>query len=125
MSADMRLQLQLCLSDAERQDPIWSLADTQRVTYQLEREINGITSNEQKRLNMEFFMRSLELEGWCKTTVIQPLRKNIEQRLIHCRDPKMHLVSNISESICAMDSGDNFTTDISDRQHIANEEEAL
>ena len=36
----------------------------------------------------------------------------------------MHLVSHISESIRRMGSGDNFTTDISERLHIANVKEA-
>jgi len=35
----------------------------------------------------------------------------------------MHLVSQISESICRMGSSDNFTTDISERLHIANVKE--
>jgi len=35
----------------------------------------------------------------------------------------MHLVSNMSESIRRMGSGDNFTTDISERLHIANVKE--
>ena len=36
----------------------------------------------------------------------------------------MHLVSHISESIRRMGSGDNFTTDISERLHISNVKEA-
>jgi len=36
----------------------------------------------------------------------------------------MHLVSHISESIWRMSSGDNFSTDISERLHIANVKEA-
>ena len=36
----------------------------------------------------------------------------------------MHLVSHISKSIWRMDSGDNFTTDISRRLHLANMKEA-
>jgi len=36
----------------------------------------------------------------------------------------MHLVSHISESIQRMGSGDNFTTDISEWQHIANVDKA-
>jgi hypothetical protein len=43
MTADKRLQFQICLSDAETDASTWSLADTERLTLQLEREIYGIT----------------------------------------------------------------------------------
>jgi len=46
MTADKRLPFHDCLSDAETEVTTWSLADTERVTNQLEREIYGITSNE-------------------------------------------------------------------------------
>jgi hypothetical protein len=49
MTANKRLQFWLRLSDAETETTTWSLADTERVTIQMEREIYGITSNEQKR----------------------------------------------------------------------------
>jgi hypothetical protein len=63
-------------------------------------------------------------EAWWETIGIQVLRKTIEQYVIHFRYPKMHLVSHISESIRRIGSGDNFTTAISERLHIANVEEA-
>src|SRR5258705_13475975 len=44
--------------------------------------------------------------------------------MIHFGYPKMHLVSHISEAIRRMGSGDNFTTDISERLHISNVKEA-
>jgi len=46
MTTDKQLQIQLRLSDAEAEATIWSLAVTERITNQLEREIDGITSNE-------------------------------------------------------------------------------
>jgi hypothetical protein len=49
MTADKRVQFHIRLSDAATEANTWSLADTERVTNQLEREIYGITSNEQKR----------------------------------------------------------------------------
>jgi hypothetical protein len=100
------------------------LANTERVTHQLEREIDGITSNEQKRFKQEFSIRKIEFEAWWETIGIQALQKTIEQRVIHFGYPKMHLGSHISESIGRMGSGGNFTTDISELLHIANVKEA-
>jgi len=48
MTTDKRLQFQIRLSNAETDATTWSLADTECVTNQLEREIYGITSNEHK-----------------------------------------------------------------------------
>jgi hypothetical protein len=39
------------------------LPDTERVTIQLEREIYGITSNEQKQLKKEFSSRLIKFEA--------------------------------------------------------------
>jgi len=124
MTADKRLQFQIRLSDGETEATTWSLADMEWVTNQLQREIYGITSNEQKRFKMEFSIRLIEFEAWWETIGIQALRKSIEQRVIHFGYQKMHLVSHISESIWRMGSGDNFTTDSSERLHIANVKEA-
>jgi len=55
---------------------------------------------------------------------IEALWKTIEQRVIHFGNPKMHLLSHISESIRQTGSGDNFTTDISEWLDIANVKEA-
>jgi len=100
ITTDEQLLFRLRLSDAETEAITWSLADTERVTNQLEREIYDITSNEQKRFKMEFSIRLIEFEAWWDTIGLQALRKNIEQRVIHFGYPKMHLVSPISESIC-------------------------
>ena len=124
MTVDKQLEFQIRLSDAETEDMTWSLADTERVTNQLERELYGITSNEQKWLKTEFSIRLIEFEAWWGTMGIQALRKSIEQHVIHFGCPKMNLASNISESIRRMGSGDNFTTDISAWLHIANGKEA-
>jgi hypothetical protein len=99
MTADNRLQFQIRLSDTETEATTWSLADTEQVTNQLEREIYGITSNEQKRFQTEFSISLIEFEAWWETIGIQAYRKSIEQQVIHFRYPMMHLVSHISESI--------------------------
>jgi len=53
MTADQRLQFEVRLSDAEIEATTWSLADPEQVTNQLEREIHGITLNEQKHFKTE------------------------------------------------------------------------
>jgi hypothetical protein len=113
MSADKWLQSQIRLSDVETEATTWSLADTELVTIQLEREICGITSNEQMRFKMEFSIRMIQFKAWWKTIRIQGLWITIEQYIIHFGYPKMHCVSHISESVRWMRSGDNLTTDIS------------
>jgi hypothetical protein len=120
MTANKRLQFRLRLSDAETEATTWSLPDTERVTIQLESEIYGITSNEQKRLKKKFSIRLIKFEASWETIGIQALRKTIEPRMIHFGSPKIHLVSYTFESIRRMGSGDNYTTDISERLHIAN-----
>jgi len=91
MTADKQLQFQIRLSDAEAEATTWSFANTEQVTNQLEREIYGITWNEQKRFKMEFSIRLIEFEAWWQTIGIQAVRKSIEQRLIHFGYRKMHL----------------------------------
>jgi len=99
MTADERLQFHIRLSDAETEATSWSLADSERVTKQLDREIYCITSNEQMRFTKEFSLRLIKFEACWEKIGIQALRKTIEQRVIHFGYPKMHLVSHISESI--------------------------
>jgi hypothetical protein len=124
ITADKRLQFQIHLSDAETGATTWSLADTERVTIQLERENYGITSNEQKEFKKEFSIRLIEFEALWETIGIKALRKSFDQRVIHFGYPKLHLVSYISESIQHMGSSDNFTTNCSEWLHIANVNEA-
>jgi len=99
MTADMSLQFQIRLSDAETEATTWSLADTEWETNQLGTKIYGIISNVQMGIMEEFSIRLIEFEAWWGTIVIQALQKTIEQRVIYFGDQKMHLVSHISESI--------------------------
>ena len=124
MSTIKRLPFHNHLSDAEIEATTWSLADSEGVINQLEREIYGITSNEQMRLKREFSLCLIEFEAWWETIGIQTLRKTIEQCVIHFRYPKMYLVSHMSKSIWRVGSVDNFTTDISEWLHIAKVNEA-
>jgi hypothetical protein len=78
MAPDKRLQFQIRQFDAETDATTWSLADMERVTNQLEREIYGITSNEWKRFTTEFSIRMIEFEAWWETISIQALQKTIE-----------------------------------------------
>jgi len=98
MTANKRLQCQIRLPNADTQATTWSLADTERVTIQLETEIVGITLNEQKRFKKVFSFRMIEFKAWWETINVQSLRKTIEQCVIHFGYPKMHLVSHISGS---------------------------
>jgi len=99
MTADRPLQFQIRLSDAETEATIWNLADMERITHQLEREIYGITSNEHKQFKKEFSIRLIESEAWWDTISIQALWQTIAQREFHIGYPTMHHVSHISESI--------------------------
>jgi hypothetical protein len=78
MPADKPLQFQIRLSHDTTEATTWSLADTERVTNQPEREIHGITSNEQKRFKTAFSIRLIMFEAWWETIGIQALRKSIE-----------------------------------------------
>ena len=124
MTTEKRVQFRLCLSDAEIEATTWIIADTDSVVNQLQGEIYGITSKHQMRLTKEFSIHMVELEDFWQAIGVQELRKTIEQRVIHLGYSKVHLVSHISESIWRMGSGDNFTTDISERLHIGNVKEA-
>jgi hypothetical protein len=124
LTADKRLPFRIRLSDAETEATTWSLADKEHASLQREREIYGITWNEQKWLMMEFSIRLIKFQAWCGTIGIQALRKTIEQHVIPFSNPKMHLVSHIFNSIRQMGSGDRFSTDISERLHIANVKDA-
>jgi hypothetical protein len=124
MTTNKRVQFQVCLSDPEIEATTWSLADTDRVVNQLEREIDGISLKNQIWFTKEFSINLVEFEASWQTIGIQGLRKTIKQRVIHFGYSKMHLVSHTTESIWRMGSGDNFTTDISERLHIGNVKEA-
>jgi len=124
MTADKCMQFQIRLSAAATEATTWSLADMERVSNQLEREIYGITWNEQQRFRNKFSIRLIDFEAWWETIGIQTLQKTIVQRVKHFRYPKMYLLSHISQSIRWMGSGDNCTTGISERLHMANLKEA-
>jgi len=124
MTANKQLQFQVFQSDADGDTTTWSLADTERVTNQLEREIYGITSTDQMRFKTEFSICLIEFEARWETIGIEAIRRTIEQRVIHFGYPNMHLLSHISVSILRMGSGDNFTTDISQRLYTVNVNEA-
>jgi len=124
MTTDKRVQFQVCLSDAEIEATTWSITETDHVVNQVERDIYGITSKDQMWLTTEFSIRSVKFAALWHVISVQELRKTIEHRVIHFRYPKMHLVSHKSESIGRIGSGDNFTTDITERLHIGNVNEA-
>jgi len=62
MTAPKHVEFQVRLSDAETEATTWSIADMHCIVSQLEREIYGITSNEQMRFKMELSVRLIEFE---------------------------------------------------------------
>jgi hypothetical protein len=80
---DKRVHYQIRLSDAERAGTTWRLADTENMTKQLEREMYGITWNEQMRFKIEFFLRLIEFEALRVTISIRVLQKTVQQCIIH------------------------------------------
>jgi len=77
MTTDKWMKFHIQLSNAEPEVTTWRLSDTERVTIQLERDIHGITSNEQKRFKKEFSIRIIKFEAWWETIRIQALRKQL------------------------------------------------
>jgi len=125
MTANKQLQFQIRLSNAVTEAKPWSLADTERVTIQLEREIYGITSNDQKQFKKEFSVHMIEFYPWWEIIGIQALRKTTKRRIIHFRYQKLHPVSHVSDRICRIGSGHNFTTDICEQLYIATMKEHI
>ena len=77
MTADKRVQFQVCLSDAVIEATTRRIADTDRVVNQLEWEIYGITLKDQMRFRKEFSIRLVEFEAWWQAIGVQELRKTI------------------------------------------------
>ena len=124
MTADKRVHFQVYLSDAGIEATTRSIADMDRIVNQLQRQIDGITSKDQMQFTKEFSICFVGFEAWWQAICVQKLLKTIEQRVIHFVYPKMHHVSHRSESIRQMGSGENFTSDISERLLIGNVKEA-
>jgi hypothetical protein len=124
MTADKRVEFQVSLFDAETEATNCSMADTDRIVSQLEREINCIQSNGQMRFKTESSIQLIEFEAWWQAIGVPARRETMKHRVILFRYPRMHLVSHISESIWRMGSGDNFTTEMSERLHISNLKES-
>ena len=124
MTTDKGVNVRIHVSNVETAATTWSLADTERITNQLEREIYCITSNQQKQFKKEFSIHWIEFQAWWEAISIQAVRNTIDQRAIHFGYPRMHLVGHVSESIGRISSSDCFTTKIFERLHIANVKEA-
>jgi len=75
MTADKHVEFQVHLSDAETEATTLSLADIDHIVSQLEREIYGITSNEQMRFKQELSIHLIQSEPWWQGISIQELRK--------------------------------------------------
>jgi hypothetical protein len=64
MTTDKPLRFWIRLSAADTEANPGSLADTARVTNQLERVIYGITSIEQERFTKAFSISLVEFDAW-------------------------------------------------------------
>jgi len=62
MTANERVEFQVGLSNAETTATTLNIADAVRNENQVEREIDGITSDEQKQLRKELSIRLIEFE---------------------------------------------------------------
>jgi hypothetical protein len=108
------VQLLLCVSDAEIEAATWTIADTDHVVKQLEREASGITWKDQMRFLQKFSIRLVEFEAWWHAMSIQQIRKTIKQHVIHFGYAMLNLVSHLPQSILRMGSGNNYPTNISE-----------
>jgi len=120
MTTKKGVEFQVRLFDAETEATTWSIADTDCIVSQLERETHDITTNEQIRFIKELSIHLIQFKAWWQAIGTQELRKTSERSVIHFGYWKMHLMGHISEWIQRMGSGDNFTTNISERLHIGN-----
>jgi len=120
MTPDDSEESQVHLYNAETKATIWSIADTDYTGNQLEREIYGITLNDQKQLMQEFSICIIEYEDWCDVISIQMCHKTIQQYVINFGIWHVYHLCHISESIWWRGSGDNSTTGIPEWLHIWN-----
>jgi hypothetical protein len=120
ITANKRVEFLAHLSDAEAEAASWCIADDDRIVSQLQREIYSIPSKEQMSCKKELYIRMIEFETWRQAIRLQELQNTIKQDVIIFSNPKMHLMSHISQSIWQMCSGNNSTTNISEWLHIGN-----
>jgi len=76
MTADKGVKFQVRPSDAETDTTALSIANMDCIANQLEREIDGITSNEQMCLKKKLFIRLIQFEAWGKAIGVQELQRN-------------------------------------------------
>jgi hypothetical protein len=77
-----RLLFQFDPSDADTEPSTFCLVDTEQIIRQPERQIFGITSNEQRRCKKEFPIPLIEFEAWWEIIDIQLHQKTDEQCVI-------------------------------------------
>jgi len=75
MATDKRVQFEDFLSDAELEATTWSIADTDRVVNQLEREIYAITLKDQMQFIKKFSICLVQFEAWWQAIGVQDLGK--------------------------------------------------
>jgi len=75
MTADKRVQFRVSQTNTDIEATTCSIADTDRVVNQLEREIHGITLKDQMWFTKEFSLRLIEFKAWWQAIRVQELRK--------------------------------------------------
>jgi len=82
MTANKCVQFQLHLSYDETEATTWSIADSDHIVSQLERELYGITVDEEMRFKKKLSIRLIKFEAWWPEIGIQELWKSIEPHRI-------------------------------------------
>jgi len=83
MTTDKHVEYLVCLSHAETEATTWSIADLDSFANPLERDIYGITLNQQIPFKKELSIRLIKFETRWKTIAVHELRKTIDQCVIH------------------------------------------
>ena len=78
MTADKHVEFLVRLSNAETEATIWSIADTDSIVSQLEREIYGMSSNQQMRFKTKSSIRLIKIQARWQAISVQELRKPVE-----------------------------------------------
>jgi hypothetical protein len=64
MNADEHVEFQVCLSDTETEAATRTMTETDRVAKLVEKEIYGITFNEQMRFKKKWSIHLIQFQAW-------------------------------------------------------------
>lgn len=101
------------------------ITDTNRIAIDLQREIEGITSNEQECLQQEFTIGVISYDSWWQSIGVYHHQNTIEHHVNWIGLSDIHLMTHKSESIWPMGSLDKIITETCEWLHISNVNEEL